>query len=213
QDHPAYGPPEKKVQLEGTVIAITGANRGISLGIADSSLANSAARIYSLDISDPGEDFVAISSRYPNCLFALHADVTSEPSMQATVDKIVDEAGAIHAMVCNAGCTKHKPTLDFTPEEIGCESFHVFLYGSFYSARIAARGFIKPGVKGSIVFTASMASCRPNKRVPSAPYGAFTAGIRNMVHTLAMEWTQHNIRVNSVSPDLIKTAMTYCVPQ
>lgn len=37
------------------------------------------------------------------------------------------------------------------------------LYGTFYCARVAARAFIKQGVKGSIVFTASMASYRPNK--------------------------------------------------
>ena len=34
-----------------------------------------------------------------------------------------------------------------------------------------------------------------------------------MTHTLAMEWAQHNIRVNSVSPGLVNTAMTYWVPQ
>jgi len=49
------------------------------------------------------------------------------------------------------------------------------------------------------------------KRVPSAPYGASKAGIRNMVHTLAMEWAQYSIRVNSVSPGLVRTAMTYWV--
>ena len=58
-----------------------------------------------------------------------------------------------------------------------------------------------------------MASYRPNKRVPSAPYGASKAGVRNMAHTLAMEWAPHNIRVNSVSPGLVNTAMTYWVPQ
>lgn len=34
-----------------------------------------------------------------------------------------------------------------------------------------------------------------------------------MTHTLAMEWAQYGIRVNSVSPGLVKTAMTYWVPQ
>lgn len=34
-----------------------------------------------------------------------------------------------------------------------------------------------------------------------------------MCHTLALEWAQHNIRVNSVSPGLVNTAMTYWVPQ
>lgn len=77
-----------------------------------------------------------------------------------------------------------------------------------------------------------MASYRPNKvstaamstheyrsltltsqRVPSAPYGASKAGVRNMTHTLAMEWAKYGIRVNSVSPGLVETAMTYWVPQ
>lgn len=34
-----------------------------------------------------------------------------------------------------------------------------------------------------------------------------------MAHTLAMEWAQYGIRVNSVSPGLVNTAMTYWVPQ
>lgn len=87
------------------------------------------------------------------------------------------------------------------------------LFGAFYCARVAARAFIKLDIKGAIVFTASMASYRPNKRVPSTPYGASKAGVRNMTHTLALEWAQYGIRVNSVSPGLVNTAMTYWVPQ
>jgi NAD(P)-dependent dehydrogenase (short-subunit alcohol dehydrogenase family) len=49
--------------------------------------------------------------------------------------------------------------------------------------------------------------------VPSAPYGASKAGVRNMTHTLAMEWAKYGIRVNSVSPGLVRTAMTYWVDQ
>lgn len=49
--------------------------------------------------------------------------------------------------------------------------------------------------------------------MPSAPYGASKAGVRNMTHTLAMEWAKYGIRVNSVSPGLVETAMTYWVPQ
>lgn len=44
--------------------------------------------------------------------------MTKEESIQAAVDKIIEEAGAIHGMVANAGRTKHKPALDFTLEEI-----------------------------------------------------------------------------------------------
>lgn len=204
--------PTTNVQLAGKVIAITGANRGIGLGIANSCLDNGAAHVFSIDVGDAGDDFSAVAKKFPGKLHAIKADVTNEETVTAAVDRIIEEASAIHGMVVNAGRTKHKPALDFTTEEID-QLWSINLYGSFYCARVAARAFIKQGVKGSIVFTASMASYRPNKRVPSAPYGASKAGVRNMTHTLAMEWAQYNIRVNSVSPGLVNTAMTYWVPQ
>lgn len=91
---------------------------GIGLGIADCCLANGASCVYSIDIGETGDEFAAVASTYPNKLFALQADVTKEESIQAAVDRIVSEAGAIHGMVCNAGRTKHKPALEFTTEEI-----------------------------------------------------------------------------------------------
>ncbi|KAJ5044018.1 hypothetical protein N7489_011020 [Penicillium chrysogenum] len=204
--------PHTQVALSGKVIAITGANRGIGLGIAECCLDNGADKVYSIDIGETGDDFAALSKKYPGKLFAVTANVTEEATITAAVDKIIEEAGGLHGMVVNAGRTHHKAALDFTKEDIET-LFNVNLFGAFYTARAAARAFIKQGVKGSVVFTASMASYRPNKRVPSAPYGASKAGIRNMTHTLAMEWAQYGIRVNSVSPGLVKTAMTYWVPQ
>lgn len=58
-----------------------------------------------------------------------------------------------------------------------------------------------------------MTSYRPNRAAPSAPYGGTKAAVRNMTHTLAMEWAQYGIRVNSISPGFVKTAMTYYVEQ
>lgn len=193
----AESTPVKTVQLESKIIAITGANRGsfsqlhiippfsqllndptgIGLGIADCCLSNGASKIYSIDIGSPGEEFDALSAKFPNQLFSIQADVTNESSITSAVDRILSEAGGLHGMVCNAGRTKHKAALDFTTEEID-QLWGVNLYGSFYSARVAARAFIKQGVKGSIVFTASMASYRPNKvrftltiLIPSHPCG------------------------------------------
>jgi NAD(P)-dependent dehydrogenase (short-subunit alcohol dehydrogenase family) len=204
--------PTTSIQLAGKVIAITGANRGIGLGIANSCLDNGAVHVFSIDIGETGDDFMAVAKRFPGKLHAIKADVTDEDNVTKAVDQIIEATGAIHGMVVNAGRTKHKAALDFTKEEID-QLWSINLYGAFFCARVAARAFIKLGVKGSVVFTASMASYRPNKVVPSAIYGASKAGVRNMTHTLAMEWAKHNIRVNSVSPGLVNTAMTYWVPQ
>ncbi|KAL5339458.1 hypothetical protein BJX70DRAFT_363696 [Aspergillus crustosus] len=204
--------PQVQLTLASKVIAITGANRGIGLGIAESCLTNGAEQVYSIDIGETGDDFAALSKRFPGKLHAVTANVTEEETIIAAIDKIIEEAGGLHGIVVNAGRTHHKAALDFTKEEI-LTLFNVNLFGAFFTARAAAKAFIKQGVKGSVVFTASMASYRPNKRVPSAPYGASKAGVRNMTHTLAMEWAQYGIRVNSVSPGLVQTAMTYWVPQ
>jgi NAD(P)-dependent dehydrogenase (short-subunit alcohol dehydrogenase family) len=141
---------------------VTGANRGIGLGIAECCLSNGATKVYSIDIGETGEDFAALSKRYPGQLFAVVANVTEESTISAAIDKIIEEAGALHGMVVNAGRTNHKAALDFTQEDIET-LFNVNLFGAFYTARAAARAFIKLGIKGSIVFTASMASYRPNK--------------------------------------------------
>ncbi|KAK7413952.1 hypothetical protein QQX98_007135 [Neonectria punicea] len=166
---------QTQVNLAGKVIAVTGANRGIGLGVAECCLDNGAAVVYSIDLAEPGEEVAQAEKKYPGRIKAIQADSTKEASITAAVEKIVEQSGAIHGMVVNAGRTNHKAALDFTEEEIH-DLFAV-------------------------------------NRVPSAPYGASKAGVRNMTHTLAMEWAKYGIRVNSVSPGLVETAMTYWVPQ
>lgn len=185
--------------MNGKTIVITGANRGIGLGIAECCLANGAKMVWSLDVGSVGEDFMALQAKHPGQLAALVCDVTSEELLTNAFNQVLGKSGSIEGVVANAGITNHKAALDFTAEEIE-RLVHINLFGFFYTARVAARVFMKLGIKGSIVATASMASYRPNKRVPSAMYGATKGGIRNMVHTLAMEWAEHEIRVNSVSP-------------
>ncbi|KAG8630556.1 hypothetical protein KVT40_002175 [Elsinoe batatas] len=196
------------------VIAITGANRGIGLGIAEVCLANEAAAVYSLDLFEPGPEFEAIASskRGLNRLFYQNCDVTSESSITAAVDAIVAQSGRIDGLVANAGMTKHQPALDFSRPQLE-QLFNLNVFGAYFCATTVAKRFIELGIKGSIVFTASMTSYRPNRAAPSAPYGATKGAVRNMTRTLAMEWAKHGIRVNSVSPGFVKTAMTYFVDQ
>lgn len=200
-----------RITLEGKVIAITGANRGIGLGIAEVCLANDAAIIYSLDLYAPGPEFLALQKKIgASRLQYIQCDVTSEESVNAAIDAIIEKSGAIHGMVANAGMTKHQPALNFSHAQLN-DLFNLNVFGAYFCATAAARAFQRLGVKGSIVFTSSMTSYRPNRAAPSAPYGGTKAAVRNMAHTMAMEWASSGIRVNSVSPGFVKTAMTYYV--
>jgi NAD(P)-dependent dehydrogenase (short-subunit alcohol dehydrogenase family) len=201
-----------KVSLGNKVIAITGANRGIGLGIAEVCLANSAAIVYSLDLFEPGEEFAVIQRANAQRLRYINCDVTSESSIESAIDSITQQTGRIDGLVANAGMTKHQPAVDFDRQQLE-DLFNLNVFGAYFCATTVAKKFIKLGIKGSIVFTASMTSHRPNRAAPSAPYGGTKAAVRNITHTLAMEWAQHGIRVNSVSPGFVKTAMTYFVDQ
>ena len=201
-----------KISLKNKVIAITGANRGIGLGIAQVCLANDAAEVYSLDLFEPGEEFQAVQRENPKRIRYIHCDVTSEESISKAVDTIVSNSGRVDGLVANAGMTKHQPALDFSRQQLD-QLFNLNVFGAYHCATIVAKNFIELGIKGSIVFTASMTSYRPNRAAPSAPYGGTKAAVRNMAHTLAMEWSKFGIRVNSVSPGFVRTAMTYFVDQ
>lgn len=50
------------------------------------------------------------------------------------MDRIIEEAGALHGIVANAGRTKHKPALEFTDEEIQ----------GLFSVNVSLRSFIEP---------------------------------------------------------------------
>ncbi|KAK5087571.1 hypothetical protein LTR70_006935 [Exophiala xenobiotica] len=199
-----------RITLEDKVIAITGANRGIGLGIAEVCLANSAAHIYSLDLFEPTPDngeFHALSKKYPGRLHYISCDVTSPASIDSAIESIISEQGRLDGMVANAGMTKHQPALNFDQPQLD-QLFNLNVFGAYHCATSAARAFMRLGCKGSIVFTSSMTSYRPNRAAPSAPYSATKAAVRNLTHTFAMEWAKHGIRVNSISPGFVRTQMT-----
>lgn len=218
-----------QITLSEKVIAITGANRGIGLGIAEVCLSNAAKTVFSLDITEPGDEFKALADRFPGRLEYVQTNVTDEESVEKSINAIVERAGRIDGLVANAGMTKHQPALQFQRPELQ-KLFELNVFGAYFCANIVARKFIELGIKGSIVMTSSMTSYRPNRvshlstpqvsrplntdmiqAAPSAPYGATKAAVRNLCHTLAMEWSKHGIRVNSISPGFVRTAMTYYV--
>lgn len=99
-------------------VIVTGANRGIGLGVAVSCLDNGAAVVYSIDYAAPGDEFAAAQKKWSGKLKAIQADVTKEATMNNAVDQIIQESGALHGMVVNAGRTNHKAALEFTEEDI-----------------------------------------------------------------------------------------------
>ena len=103
-----------------------------------------------------------MQKQFPNKIEYIQTDVTSEESVAKALDAIVEKTGRFDGMISNAGMTRHQPALDFSMAQVE-QLFKLNVYGAWICATAAARTFIKLKTKGSIVFTASMTSYRPNR--------------------------------------------------
>jgi NAD(P)-dependent dehydrogenase (short-subunit alcohol dehydrogenase family) len=76
----------------------------------------------------------------------------------------------------------------------------------FFLSTALGRQWLRRGEHGSIVNVASQAGIVAIEE--RAPYGASKAALIHVTKVLAVEWAQHNIRVNGVAPTFVRTEMT-----
>jgi NAD(P)-dependent dehydrogenase (short-subunit alcohol dehydrogenase family) len=81
------------------------------------------------------------------------------------------------------------------------------LNGAFKMARAVARSMIGNKNPGSIIYIASMSGSIVNYPQEQSAYNASKAGVIHLAHSLAAEWAKHGIRVNSISPGYMDTAL------
>ena len=81
------------------------------------------------------------------------------------------------------------------------------LTGAFLIAQACGRQMIKQATGGSIVFIASMSGSIVNFPQEQSCYNASKAAVIQLSRSLAAEWARHGIRVNSISPGYMDTAL------
>lgn len=79
--------------------------------------------------------------------------------------------------------------------------------GTYLFAVGVARHLMERKAKGSMVFIGSMSGSIVNIPQPQAPYNAAKAAVRHLASSLAVEWAAHGIRVNTISPGYMLTAL------
>jgi (+)-trans-carveol dehydrogenase len=203
-------------RVAGKVAFITGAARsqGRSHAIR---LAQEGADIIAVDIAAPVESVTA----YPMAteadlaetvrevealdrrIIARQADVRDTAALQAVLDDGVAQLGRLDIVVANAGIFQTSPSLELTAPAWQ-ETIDINLTGVWNTARVALPHLIAGG-GGSIIMTSSVAGLRALGNM--IHYNAAKHGMVGIARSIANEFGQYNIRVNTVHPTTVNTIM------
>ena len=197
----------KMFDLSGSVALVTGAGSGIGQRIAIG-LAQCGADVALLDCrSDDGLDqtseYIVESGQKAISIFA---DVTSSEAIAEAVKETEVKLGPLVLAVNAAGIANANPCEEMTEDQYQT-LMDVNLKGVWLSCQAEARAMIAHGKGGSIVNIASMSGAIVNRGLNQAHYNASKAGVIHMSKSMAMEWVDRGIRVNSISPGYTATPM------
>jgi 3-oxoacyl-[acyl-carrier protein] reductase len=190
--------------VEGRVALVTGGGQGIGAAIAQR-LADGGARVAVLDLDEARAIAAAkeIASSGGTAL-AVSADVSHRDEMQTAVDRVVDEFGALHILVNNAGVLRDNLLFKMTDDD-WTTVMDVHLRGAFLASQIAQKHMVDARY-GRII---SMSSTSALGNRGQANYAAAKAGLQGFTKTLAIELGPFGITANAIGPGFIETAMQH----
>ncbi|MBP1472924.1 3-oxoacyl-ACP reductase FabG [Frateuria sp. MAH-13] len=193
--------------LQGDIALVTGASRGIGAAIADE-LAAMGATVIGTATSENGAK--AIDERLTaNGGHGRVLDVTDGAAVEALIDAIAKEFGAVSVLVNNAGITRDQLLMRMKDEDWQA-IIDTNLTSVYRTSKAVMRGMMK-AKKGRIISIASVIGLTGNPG--QANYAAAKAGIIAFSKSLAREIGSRGITVNVVAPGFIDTDMTRALPE
>jgi len=186
-------------RLDGKVAIITGAARG--QGEAEARLfVEEGARVVMGDILD--EEGEAVAADIGDAATYLHMDIRKEEAWERAVAKAA-EFGPLNVLVNNAAVTHFASLTDTTLEDFN-RVVSINQTGTFLGMRSVAEP-MKAAGGGSIVNVSSIDGLQAKNGLVA--YAATKWAIRGMTKVAALELGRHGIRVNSLHPGGVDTAM------
>jgi NAD(P)-dependent dehydrogenase (short-subunit alcohol dehydrogenase family) len=192
--------------LSGEVAIVTGAGSGIGQSIAIG-LAEAGADVACFGHNTKGgltetAERIAALGRHS---LVVEGTVTSEKDLAAGVERIEKELGALTIAINNAGIAGAGPA-EMLSQEVWEKLYDVNVTGVFLCCQAEAR-LMLPRRKGSIINIASMSGSIVNRSLTQAHYNSSKAAVIHMSKSLAMEWAERGLRVNTISPGYTLTPM------
>ena len=193
--------------LQGEVVLVTGASRGIGAAIADT-LAAQGAKVIGTATTETGA--AAISDRMAaNAGVGKMLNVTDGAAVDALIESITAEFGTISILVNNAGITRDQLLMRMKDEDWSA-ILDTNLSSVFRTSKAVMRSMMKAR-KGRIINIASVIGVTGN--AGQANYAAAKAGIIGFSKSIAKEVGSRGITVNVIAPGFIETDMTQALPE
>lgn len=183
------------------VALITGGASGIGYAFAQQWIADGGfAVLADLDEHRLGEAAAALGQGHARGAFC---DVTRQESVDAAVTGVLGEERRIDTVLNSAGIAHPEPSDRITDEAFG-RLLDIHVSGAMRTCRAAYPALREAG--GTIVNVASVAAFTgmPGR----AGYTAAKSAICGLTRTLAVEWGAQGVRVNSVAPGYVQSALT-----
>jgi NAD(P)-dependent dehydrogenase (short-subunit alcohol dehydrogenase family) len=190
-----------ELRLDGKTAVVTGAASGIGREIV-LSLSEADVRILAVDRDGPNLEKTCSLAGEASTL-PLAVDLLDGRAPETITSEAIRAFGRIDVLVNCAGVFPSTPAIRLSAEEWD-RVFGTNVKATFLCAQAAARRMIAMNAPGSIINIASSAGviARPG----AAHYCASKAAVIMLTKVLAIEWAEHDIRVNAVAPGLVETA-------
>lgn len=177
-------------------VLITGAARGIGQAFAEA-FAKEGARVAIADLNIERAEKTA--SQIQGSI-AVKMDVTQKTSIEAGVEKAIQQLGGIDILINNAAIFTAAPIVEITEQDYD-SVFDVNVYGTLFTLQAVAKHMIERGMGGKIINMASQAGRRGESLV--AVYCATKAAVISLTQSAGLNLISHGINVNAIAPGVV----------
>jgi NAD(P)-dependent dehydrogenase (short-subunit alcohol dehydrogenase family) len=188
------------------VALVTGATRGIGIGIARA-LAEAGAQVVATSKTPKPEAIAEIEKAGGGRKVEyIQADMEDLAAPKKAVDETLRRAGRLDILVVNHGVSGHGPT-----ESFPFEKYRKIMATNLDSLFLCCQAVIEPMRKqggGVILAIGSISGLISNIPQAQAAYNASKAAVHMFTQSMASDYAAENIRVNSIAPGYIATDMT-----